>query len=486
MPKKSSKLSVAPTAHQRGTEPLRSPFDSVMVSSKPPTKSRQADERDEERAGAAQTAAFAPELPPRPARADDDDDVVVHPPQPTRKAPTVLPPSASMPSNPKASHGHTRSPFSPYPRSKSASKVHGADATIRSVPATDAEPSAATHEHRMYALGAGAESSPDLLSTAHQHPPELIVVRGMFGRRLRLGSPVGRTLMRRTGPSLEEEDCYPAGEARMVTHPGQPIHRRETAPRTEPVAQAPKKARLKPRPFAHILSRTRSVRTDPAEQTPKTTPKPPKSGHGGGGGGGGGSSSHPDHRFAEQDLAPHKRDDNGMKTAPLHDGDRSFREMMSSTMRNRSADRHPNPNSESGSIRWQKETQRENQKENQKQGPSSFSSSFKDGTGSVLLSSLKTSSTRAADGIGKAGKGFFGKLGRSGSSNEREVVNDENYKCRVINLPLIEQTRRTRISKRLEASRDKTEFWMPALPWRCIEYVLPSPFLIAPVVFFPI
>ena len=269
----------------------------------------------------------------------------------------------------------------------------------------------------------------------------------------------------------------------MVTHPGQPSHQRETAPRREPVAQAPKKARLKPRPFAHILSRTRSVRTDPAEQTPKTTSKPPKSGIGSGSGISGisgissssSSSSHPDHRFADQDLAPHKRDDNGLKTAPLHDGDRSFREMMSSTMRNRSADRHPNPNSESGSIRPQKEAQKENQKENQKQGPSSFSSSFKDGTGSVLLSSLKTSSTRAADGIGKAGKGFFGKLGRSGSSNEREVVNDENYKCRVINLPLIEQTRRTRISKRLEASRDKTEFWMPALPWRCIEYVLSSP-----------
>jgi hypothetical protein len=27
----------------------------------------------------------------------------------------------------------------------------------------------------------------------------------------------------------------------------------------------------------------------------------------------------------------------------------------------------------------------------------------------------------------------------------------------------------TRISTRLEQSRDKTEFWMPALPWRCIE-----------------
>jgi hypothetical protein len=39
----------------------------------------------------------------------------------------------------------------------------------------------------------------------------------------------------------------------------------------------------------------------------------------------------------------------------------------------------------------------------------------------------------------------------------------------VINLPLVEQTRITRISKKIEASKDKTEFWMPSLPWRCIE-----------------
>lgn len=46
-----------------------------------------------------------------------------------------------------------------------------------------------------------------------------------------------------------------------------------------------------------------------------------------------------------------------------------------------------------------------------------------------------------------------------------------NYVCKVINLPLAEQTRLTRISKRLADSKDKTEFWMPALPWRCIDYL---------------
>lgn len=77
--------------------------------------------------------------------------------------------------------------------------------------------------------------------------------------------------------------------------------------------------------------------------------------------------------------------------------------------------------------------------------------------------------SRAADMISK---GLFGKSMRSGSTTEREpVVDDENYTLKVINLPLIEQTRLTRISKRLEDSRDKTEFWMPAFPWRAIDYL---------------
>lgn len=67
---------------------------------------------------------------------------------------------------------------------------------------------------------------------------------------------------------------------------------------------------------------------------------------------------------------------------------------------------------------------------------------------------------------------LFGKGGRSGSTTEKEpVIDDEHYQLKTINLPLVEQTRRTRISKRLEDSRDKTEFWMPAFPWRAIDYL---------------
>lgn len=89
--------------------------------------------------------------------------------------------------------------------------------------------------------------------------------------------------------------------------------------------------------------------------------------------------------------------------------------------------------------------------------------------GYTFFSGLKNSSSRAADMISK---GLFGKSGRSGSTTEREpVVDDEHYVLRVLNRPLVEQTRMTRISKRLEDSRDKTEFWMPAFPWRAIDYL---------------
>ena len=100
---------------------------------------------------------------------------------------------------------------------------------------------------------------------------------------------------------------------------------------------------------------------------------------------------------------------------------------------------------------------------------SSGSLSQVSGASAALFNNIKQSSTGAADRIGKAGKGFFGKITRSGSTNERELVTDDNYVCSVINLPLMEQSRRTRIAKRLEDCRDKTEFWLPALPYRCVE-----------------
>jgi len=148
------------------------------------------------------------------------------------------------------------------------------------------------------------------------------------------------------------------------------------------------------------------------------------------------------------------------KTAPMRPDhrERAFRDTSRSSIRNRSADRPPAPNAESLAT----------QNKNHKQGLV-LSSSFKDGTGNNLLLNLHHTGRGMGDRIGKAGKGFLGRITRSGSSNERELVTDDNYTCTVINLPLVRQTRRTRIAKCLEKSKDKTEFWMPALPWRCIE-----------------
>ena len=82
------------------------------------------------------------------------------------------------------------------------------------------------------------------------------------------------------------------------------------------------------------------------------------------------------------------------------------------------------------------------------------------------------SGSKSALSKAKTGGGHFltrlGKIGRSASNNEREIP-DSEYEIKVINLPLVEQTRITRISKDLVSCKDKTEYWMPALPWRCIE-----------------
>ncbi|KAL7629112.1 hypothetical protein AAE478_000631 [Parahypoxylon ruwenzoriense] len=149
-----------------------------------------------------------------------------------------------------------------------------------------------------------------------------------------------------------------------------------------------------------------------------------------------------------------------LRTAPMNSEgyDRSFRHMMNSAARNHSADRA-----------LPRETPGNKDNRNDKDYNRSHPSSYKDNNGSTFLTGLKNSGSRAADMISK---GLFGRSGRSASTTERDTaVDDEHYVLKVINLPLVEQTRLTRISKRLEDSRDKTEFWMPAFPWRAIDYL---------------
>ncbi|KAI9683338.1 MAG: hypothetical protein M1829_005408 [Trizodia sp. TS-e1964] len=196
--------------------------------------------------------------------------------------------------------------------------------------------------------------------------------------------------------------------------------------------------KAKPKPFAQLINRARSIRTD-GPTTPMTA-----------------------NRLGESGLRNFTSDQSGLRTAPIqHDKERSFRDMMSSNTRQRSSDRHHGLEVENPGLSTPRET-------GKYQSP--FSSSTRDSPGTGFLSGLKSSSTKAADGIGKVGKGFLGKI-RNGNNVEKEVVEDEHYTCSVINLPLVEQTRKTRISSRLEYSKDKTEFWMPSLPWRCIDYL---------------
>ena len=202
-------------------------------------------------------------------------------------------------------------------------------------------------------------------------------------------------------------------------------------------ASAPASARrTKPKPFA-LLTRSKSIRDRErigSDDIPAPLPI---------------SATNPELHSEQLPL----------RTAPATHQDRAFRDMMNSNTRNRSADRVPTRDSTAP-----RELFRE--KEHKLFPPQP---PHRENGGSNFFSGLRNSSTKAADMISK---GLFGKSSRSGSTHDREpTTDDDHYVFKVINLPLVAQTRKTRISKRLEDSRDKTEFWMPAFPWRAIDYL---------------
>lgn len=83
-----------------------------------------------------------------------------------------------------------------------------------------------------------------------------------------------------------------------------------------------------------------------------------------------------------------------------------------------------------------------------------------------MMSSIKNTGSQAAGGISRASRGLFSKFTSRQPSNDEK---QEEYKLKVIELPVMEQARRTRICKKITDAKDKTEYWMPALPYRCIE-----------------
>ncbi|PWY69530.1 hypothetical protein BO70DRAFT_147617 [Aspergillus heteromorphus CBS 117.55] len=219
-----------------------------------------------------------------------------------------------------------------------------------------------------------------------------------------------------------EEKCPPPSEVRKVG--------------TETEAFNPAK-KNKPR-FANLLSRSRSIRLDESSMTRIANRRPST------------SLMRLEENTRREAHEPPKssRQDRGIRTA----GNPTARGYTE-----RPSDFHNNP-------------LRKDKNYGGSMVPSASLSQVS-GASAALFNNIKQSSSGAADRIGKAGKGFFGKITRSGSTNERELINDDNYICSVINLPLIQQARRTRIAKRLEDCRDKTEFWMPALPYRCVDYL---------------
>ncbi|KAL8731513.1 MAG: hypothetical protein Q9166_003359 [cf. Caloplaca sp. 2 TL-2023] len=339
---------------------------------------------------------------------------------PEAPALTSLPSIPSSPKNgPKHGRDHSRSLFANLKAAKSSNKVNKLEPTIRQVsediPRNNTDPGEAT----LYSLHKSPGSTPDL-SLSTLNTISLDVPSGAQAVQERIGSS-----QRPSGPSILSDTA-------LVTTSTDTLNSRKSKPR-----------------FVHLLSRTRSIRTDEggSRRSKPTTPT---------------------QTTLQEDVGQFdgSEESEGLKTAPLDmDNSRSFRDLMGSAIRNKSADRQPtNKPSTASNLRGRAAGEH--------RGLASPSSTiFRDGAGSKLFANIKGTSSKAADGLNKAGKGIFNKMGRSGSSNAREEVGDIHYRNTVINLPLVQQTRCTRIAKRLEDSRDKTEFWMPALPWRCIDYL---------------
>jgi hypothetical protein len=111
-------------------------------------------------------------------------------------------------------------------------------------------------------------------------------------------------------------------------------------------------------------------------------------------------------------------------------------------------------------------------KPKKEKGPEREAHIYKNNNSSAFFD-FRQSSSRATDGITKAGKGFLSKITRGGSNHGKPqpVTDDGDYVVQVLSKGLVEQTRLTRIAQSYDDCKDKTEFWMPALPWRAIEYV---------------
>ena len=206
--------------------------------------------------------------------------------------------------------------------------------------------------------------------------------------------------------------------------------------------------RKKPSKFPKFITRNSSIRGEGGRKSKPTTP----------------IRTHAPDFDAAPDNDPAQ---GGMRTAPLRSGkDSLFGDMIASAPRNRSADRrtdrYPSPHS-NGRDNSQEPGDRSR---DHSKGPTVPTQAPRnENIGTSRFAALKNVGNK----FNNVSHSFKEKIGKNITGDAKAPVEEPPHQIRVLNLPLVEQTRITRIAKRLEDSKDKTEFWMPALPWRCIE-----------------
>jgi hypothetical protein len=332
-------------------------------------------------------------------------------------APFHHPPES--PASPKL-RKDSKSIFSNFSATRSSSRITNQDASIRHIPAQQPSP--------VYSNGRGGTSTPDLSrpvqtpnSDGKQQQRDTCMINGL--QSLADNRSERLQLDRRTGSGMSNDHPDPTDTSKRNT--------------------------IKPKKQG-MLARSRSTKDHESSGTgtrAKLNKAPPP-------------------QLSPELAGNWTTNGDGvgvpLKTAPLEKG-QSWRSLVGhNKMRTHSADRHDHPRDDDQSLR----------SDPVEQG-SLASNSYNESKGAALMSSLGSGARKVGGKMDSARKGIFGKLGRSSSNHETPTLTtNEPYVCKLIHKPLIEQTRLTRISSRLEQSRDKTEFWMPALPWRCIEYVV--------------
>lgn len=94
-----------------------------------------------------------------------------------------------------------------------------------------------------------------------------------------------------------------------------------------------------------------------------------------------------------------------------------------------------------------------------------------------MLSSVKGGPSKTAPNRpAKPSKGIF-RFMRTGSGNDEtsevalqaQMAYEDHFTFQNITLPIEMQTRHSRICANISDAKDKTEYWLPAILYRCIE-----------------